>query len=467
MVLCALVETAFSGLFLKTYQLSQYKIRPFWCEIVSFNFSQGSKNKLVFTKRLIRFVVTLFLVCLGLFYLINKFVNNAWLLLLNYIVMLILCPVLMIFAHFIIYPCEMLIRFYYKCRAKKKLAKKNIIKIGITGSYGKTSTKNILAQILEKEYKVCFTPLNYNTEMGITKTILEKLDDHDVFIAEMGARHKGDIKKLTDIVKPDYGIITSIGKQHIESFKSLSVIEETKFELAENISKNGSIVFNGDSPSGRRLFNMCKSNKYLVCDDRGYAYAKDEMVSRDGCEFTLVLDGKELRLKTCLLGKFNINNIVCASAMAKMLDISDEDIISAIKHLKPISHRLELIKNEYCTILDDSYNSNIVGAKEALDVLSKFSGKKIVVTPGFVEMGSDESMANFSLGASIADVADYIVIMNEINKNYLFSGAISHNFDKKRIFFCSSREKQKEIINLISTKGCVILFENDLPDNFK
>ena len=82
-------------------------------------------------------------------------------------------------------------------------------------------------------------------------------------------------------------------------------------------------------------------------------------------------------------------------------------------------------------------------------------------------MGEAGSMSNFALGASVADVADYIVIMNEINKNYLFSGAISHNFDKNKIFFCSTREKQKEIINLISTKGCVILFENDLPDNFK
>lgn len=467
MVICSIVEMLFSFLFLKTYQLSGYKIKAFLNEICCLNFSQGNKNKIVFTKRLIRFLLTLFLLYLGIFYIVNRFIGNVWLLLLDYIVLLLFCPLIMTVAHFIILPFEKLIRLIYIKKAERRLAKKKIIKIGITGSYGKTSTKNILTQILEKEYKVCSTPLSYNTEMGITKTILEKLDDHDVFIAEMGARHRGDIKKLTDIVKPDYGILTTIGKQHIETFKSLSNIEETKFELAENIPKKGSMIFSGDTASGIKLFRKCKTNKYLVCDKGGYAFAKEEKVSKNGCEFTLVLDGKEINLKTKLLGRFNINNIVCACAVANLLNISQEDIVSAVKNLKPTSHRLELIENGYCTILDDSYNSNIVGAKEALEVLSKFEGQKIVITPGFVEMGNDSSMENFSLGASIADVADYIIIMNEINKNYLFSGAISHNFDKKRIFFCSTREKQKEIINLISSKGCVILFENDLPDNFK
>lgn len=467
MILCACVSLAFSFLFLKTYQLSSYKIKIFLREIFALNLSFGSKNKIIFTKRLIRFIIALFLLNLGIFYVINAFVGNIWILLLDYFVVLLLNPLIMSLAHFIIYPFEVGIKLYYIKRAERKLGKKKIIKIGITGSYGKTTTKNILAEILGKEYKVCVTPLNYNTEMGITKTVLENLDDHDIFIAEMGARNRGDIKKLTDIVKPDYGIITTIGKQHIQSFKTLSIIEKTKFELAEGVSNKGGVIFNGDNPSGMRLFARCDKNKYLVCDKRGFAYSKNEVVTSSGCEFDLVLDGEVLKIKTRLLGKCNINNIVCACAMSKILNISSHDIISAVKNLKPTSHRLELINTPYCTILDDSYNSNILGSKEALNVLSKFEGQKIVVTPGFVEMGEDSSMANFSLGASIADVADYIVIMNEINKNYIFSGAISHNFDKNKIFFCSTRERQKEIINLISTKGCVILFENDLPDNFK
>ena len=126
-----------------------------------------------------------------------------------------------------------------------------------------------------------------------------------------------------------------------------------------------------------------------------------------------------------------------------------------------------MLKNNYSTILDDSYNSNAIGAKEALEVLSRFKGVKIVVTPGLVEMGAQQSQANFKLGTQIADVADYIIIMNEINKNDLLSGAISHNFDRNKIFFASTRKKQKEILELLTIKGCVILFENDLPDNYQ
>ena len=181
----------------------------------------------------------------------------------------------------------------------------------------------------------------------------------------------------------------------------------------------------------------------------------------------MILDKDILHIETKLLGKCNINNIVTASTLAHLLGISNNDIVSAVKSLLPSPHRLELIKNNYFTIIDDSYNSNIIGAKEALETLSKFQGSKIVVTPGLVEMGEEQSDVNFKLGTMIADVAYYIIIMNETNKNYILSGAISHNFDREKIYFCSSRKRQKELLQLLTNKGCVVLFENDLPDNYK
>ena len=324
-----------------------------------------------------------------------------------------------------------------------------------------------MANILGKEYKVCTTPKNFNTEMGVTRAILENLDDHDIFIAEMGAKHKGDIEKLTKIVKPKYGILTSIGPQHIETFKTLKNIEQTKNELPLNLTKGGAMVFNGDNKSTLKLYQVFKGNKYLTNQQKGFAYAKNIETSENGSTFDLVIDGKEMKVFTRLLGNCNIHNIVTASALAYILGIKEEDIISAIKSLTPPPHRLEIIKNSYSTIIDDSYNSNVVGAREALEVLSKFRGVKIVVTPGLVEMGAEQSSVNFKLGGEIADVADYIIIMNEVNKNYLLSGAIAHNFDKNKIYFASTRKKQKEILQLLMIKGCVILFENDLPDNYK
>lgn len=465
--ICAIVYTAFSFMFIKTYQLNGYNIKIFIKKIFELNLAFGDKSKLVITKRILRFEIGLLIFAYGLFLLINTYLKSVVGIVLIYSLVLILTPFSITFVHFLLFPLEILIKKVYILKAKKKLSKYKIVKIGITGSYGKTSTKNILTTILEKEYKVCCTPKNFNTEMGITKTILEKLDDHDIFIAEMGARHKGDIEVLAKIVKPDYGILTTIGAQHLETFKNLQTIEETKNELPVYLKDNGVMIFNGDSKSTKKLYTAFTGEKYLACDKNGYSYADNINTNSNGSNFDLIINGELMQVKTKLLGRCNIDNIVTAATLAYILGISKEDIVSAIFSLIPTPHRLELLKNGYSTIIDDSYNSNLIGAQEALNVLSKFEGRKIVITPGFVEMGSEQSNANFKLGGLIADVADYIVIVDEVNKNQLLSGAIAHNFDRQKIFFASTRKKQKEILSLITTKDCVILFENDLPDNYK
>ena len=465
--ICVCMYICWSLLFCKYYQLNSYKIKEFFINIYQHNIFVGNKNKIVFTKRMTRFIVFLGIIAFLLFFLINFYVKNIFLIILDYLVMFIFCPLIVGIAHMIILPLENLIKKIYMFKAERKLKRLNIIKIAITGSFGKTSTKNILTEILEKEFKVCQTPQNYNTEMGITKTILEKLDDHDIVIFEMGARTIGDIKKLVKFTNPNYGIMTPIGKQHLETFKSLENIEKTKNELPEYISGKGIMIFNGKSKSNITLYNNFTGEKYLTCKTNSFAYAKNITVSEKGSEFDMVIDNHILHIKTMLMGSLNIDNIVTASALAYIIGIKDDDIISAIKKLKPVGHRLELLENNHFSIIDDSYNSNEVGFTEALDVLSKFQGQKIVITPGVVEMGDEQSSVNFRLGAKIADVADFIIIMNETNKNYLLSGAISHNFDRKNIFFCNSREKQQEILKLIVSKGCVVLFENDLPDNYK
>ena len=465
--ICALVYVAFSYIFVKTYQLNAYDINKFIKCVFDLNLSFGDKSKLVFTKRLFRFEIGLLLFAYGIFLIINFYLRSVIGIVLTYYIFLIFMPFSMSFVHFLLLPIEIIIKKTYIFKAKKKLSKYKIIKIGITGSYGKTSTKNILTALLEKEYKVCCTPKNFNTEMGITKTILENLDDHDIFIAEMGARHKGDIEVLAKMVRPNYGILTTIGPQHIETFKNLQTIEATKNELSLNLEENGVMIFNGDSKSTQKLYTMFPGEKYLACDKNGFSYADNIKIDSNGSAFELIINGEVMIVKTKLLGRCNINNIVTAATLAYILGIKKEDIVSAIYSLPPIPHRLEILKNDYSTIIDDSYNSNMIGAKEALEVLSKFEGSKIVVTPGFVEMGSEQSIMNFKLGGLIADVADYIIIMDDVNKNQILSGAIAHNFDKQKIYFACTRKKQKEILSLITTKNCVILFENDLPDNYK
>ncbi len=464
---CVILYMVWSYLFIKTYQLTGYRIKLFLTNIFELNLAYGDKNKLVLTKRLCRFVLALAIVAIGLFFLVNYFVHNVFLRIFDCALLFLLVPFVIAGVHYLLWPIEKLIKIMYVKRAKRKLGRLDIIKIGITGSYGKTSTKTILATMLEKEYKVCATPKSYNTEMGVTKTILSNLDDHDVFIAEMGARHRGDIETLTKLVKPSYGILTTIGNQHIETFGSTRCIEETKNELPQNMPDDGVMVFNGDSQSTRRLYDRYSGEKYLTNSKDGYAYAENVVIGPSGSKFDLVLNGARLPVKTRLLGNCNIHNIVTAAAMASRLGITNQDLASAIAMLEPVPHRLEIVKNNFSTIIDDSYNCNIVGSSEALDVLSRFEGLKIVVTPGIVEMGKEQSDVNFKLGAMIADVADYIIIMNDTNKNYILSGAISHNFPREKIYFAQTRKKQKEILQLIMVKGAVVLFENDLPDNYR
>ena len=465
--ICVVLFIFLSYLFVKTYQLSGYNVPAFLKNVFDLKLAYGDKNKLVFTKRIIRFYIFLTILSFFLFFLVNFYIKNIYLKIFFFFLIFLCLPLCIVIVHYISLPVELLIKQYYISKAIRKLKKKKIIKIGITGSFGKTSTKNILKEILEKKYKVCASPKNYNTEMGLSKTILEYLDDHNILIAEMGARHKGDIKILAKMVEPDYGIITTIGPQHLETFKSLETIEDTKFELAENLKQDGVMIFNGDSNSTKKLYDRFDGKKYLVCDKNGFSYAEDIEINSRGSKFKLYIDGKQFDIETELLGKCNIDNIVTASTVAYLLEVPREDIENAVKELQPTKHRLEIIKNNACTVIDDSYNSNIIGCKEALDTLNMFKGKKIVITPGMVELGNEQSEINFKFGGMIADVADYIIIMNNVNKNEILSGAIAHNFKKENIFFAETRKKQKELLEKIVSKDCVILFENDLPDNYK
>ncbi len=454
-------------LFYKTFQLCGYKIRVFIDTLFSKGVAYGNKNKLRLTKRMVRLIVCHMLICSVLLFCSYIFVTSYALNFLNTLVIYIFSPVILILAHIIVLPLEKLIKLYYIKKAKKKILNSQVKVIGITGSFGKTSTKNILAHLLEKSYKICKTPLNYNTEMGVTKTILEKLDDEDFLIVEMGARYKGDIAKLCEIARPDFAVVTTVGQQHLETFGNLETIEKTKYEIIECSKKGAPVFINCDSPSSNRIYHKCKKNKFAVCRFQTYAYPTDIIFDKDGSSFVLNIEGDRLKCKTTLLGRCNIDNIVTASAVAYYLGVSKEDIVDAIRTLKPTPHRLELIKNGDVCILDDAYNSNLIGAKEALNILSTFKGRKIVVTPGFVELGKESSISNFKLGTAIADVADYVLIMNDINKNYILSGLISHNFDKDKIFFASTREEQIRQLSRLTCENCVVLFENDLPDNYK
>lgn len=456
--------TLIGFIFIKNFQLENYKIKRYIKNIVRFDFSFGDKNKLIFTKRVKRLILINFLLNFAYFLLFFGLIPYFWINFGLSIVLILFSPIVIVISFAVAKPMEELIKLHYLKKAKRKLQKLNCKKIAITGSFGKTSTKNILYQILAEEFDVCATPKSYNTPMGICKTILEDLKETDeFFIVEMGARHVGDIGFLAKYVGVDFGIMTPIGNCHLETFGSIENIEKTKYELCENTKDV--VIFNGKSKSTKKLYKKYPQKKYLVCEEGSFAYAKDAVSNSDGTEFVMMLDGKQFLCQTKLLGKANIDNIVVATAMAYLLGESLYNIQNAIKHIQPTPHRLELIKGQFVDVIDDSYNSNFEGFKQALEVLASFEGKKIVVSPGIVELGKQQEKVNYDIGKEIAKVADIFVIMNQTNKKALNDGAKEGGLSE--IYYANTRSEQKEILKKILQKGDVVLFENDLPDNLK
>lgn len=384
----------------------------------------------------------------------------------------LLIPILVSLAHFITWPFETLNNRRYIIRAKKKLQKyPTLIKIGITGSVGKTSNKFILNSLLSEKYDVCITPHSFNTPMGLTRVVLDYLKpNHDVLITEMGAKQVGDIKFLCDMIQPTYGILTSVGSQHLTTFGTLENIAKTKNELIKSLPKDkGVAIFNGDNEPSMPLYEKCECKKILVStkDVACFVHAENVKATDKGTTFMLCIGDQSINCKTKLLGLHNLQNILMCCALAYELGLTLEQLKLGIAKIEPINHRLELKKENGLVILDDSFNSSVEGSKSALDVLKLFdSGKKIVVTPGLVELGSYEHEANYNFGKQLAEVCDYVIIVNQVNKQQISDGLKDAGFDETKIIYALSLLDAKLKIKDLAEKGDVILFENDLPDNY-
>lgn len=377
-------------------------------------------------------------------------------------------PFIVPLVHIILLPLEKLIVFNYKVRARKKLKNcPNLIKIGITGSYGKTSTKYILNTILSQKYKVCMSPHSFNTLSGLCKVVNNYLNiDDEVLIAEMGARNVGDIKQLCDLINPKFGMITGAGSQHLLSFKTQENILKTKFELIESLPQDGVAIFNGDDNGAKELYDRCNLPQKKLVGASSEISAKNINYNQDGTTFDLIIDNEILEVKTQLIGPHNVQNILLCVQMAKILGLSNKQILKGINSLKPIPHRLEIVKTPTNIILDDSYNASEEGSKIALEVLAKMPGRKLVVTPGLVELGPKEKQANIEFGQRIAKVADYVIIVNKTNFESIKKGLEDEKFSEENIVQAETLEIAKGVLKEILEQGDSVLFENDLPDNY-
>ena len=392
--------------------------------------------------------------------------------------MLILLSLLLGFVYYIVFiasiidtPLNKLEYLFYYTKARKKLKERaNLLVIGITGSYGKTSSKNILNEILSSKYITRPTPKNYNTPYGLMMTINNYLDKFDeVLIAEMGAYCKGDIKKLCDFVHPKYGILTIIGEAHFESFGTKENIQKTKFELIESLPSDGVAILNMDDPYqvNYELKNNVPVKWISIENTKADTYATNIKCGSFGMIFDCHYhNGEKIHLKTKLLGSYNIYNILAAVTLALYMGIDIDDIKNAVASLKSTEHRLELKKVGDIFMLDDAYNSNPIGASGALDVLKSMNGTRVVVTPGMIELGNLEKKKNYEFGVKMVSCADYIILIGKKKTKAIYDALIDNKFDMDNIFILNRVVDAYSVINALKEEGKDIyaLFENDLPD---
>ena len=388
------------------------------------------------------------------------------------IVLNILANMLVVLTNLINRPVEKSIRKYYINDAKRILKEMpNLLVIGITGSYGKTSMKNFLYSLLSEKHEVLKTPKNYNTTMGVVKTIREELKPiHQIFLCEMGATNVGDIKEICDIVNPKLGVITSIGPQHLESFKSIENIIKTKFELAESVKQNsGTIFLNYDNEYIRNNKIDMKKITYGVNNDKLDYNSYNLESSNKGLKFKIKdkSTGEEKELKTKLIGRHNIVNITGAIAVADYLNVPMKKISIKIREIQNVKHRLEVLPKGNITIIDDSYNANPISSKSAVDTLGEFKGVKIIVTPGLIELGKEQEKYNYEFGKYMANVCDYIFLVGVDNYESMRRGIQENKFDMKKVFKVNlPQEAVKQIIDWNLKDEVTVLLENDLPDNY-
>jgi UDP-N-acetylmuramoyl-tripeptide--D-alanyl-D-alanine ligase len=341
---------------------------------------------------------------------------------------------------------EKFLFFAFKKEAKKKLKSMDKLQIvAITGSYGKTSIKNFVAEILSKKYRVYATPRSVNTIGGIVKDVNESLpSDTEIYVCEAGARESGDIYEITTFLEPQNVVVGRVGLAHVEYFKTLKNIIATKLEIMQ-------------SPRLERAFIHTSVTDEL---HEKVTFFGNEIqninATLDGTDFELNLDGNILSLHTNVLGSFQTMNISVAVQIAKRFGMSDEEIQSAVSRLTPVAHRLQMIKAGGKLILDDGYNGNIDGMLEALRLCSLHGGRKVIVTPGLVE-SSDE--LNLKFIEAINSVFDIAIVTGSLNAD-LFD----KNLKVKNKIMLSDKSKMQEVLIFETRAGDIILFANDAPN---
>lgn len=385
-------------------------------------------------------------------------------------------PELLFAANAAVRPIQALDNRRFIDRATRKLAEIDPLVIGITGSFGKTTTKACVNSVAELRGPSYATPASFNSYLGVVRAVNEGLSSrHRAFVAEMGAYRRGDVAELCELVQPKIGVLTAIGPAHLERFGSLDEIEQAKGELAEALPPGGSYVTTADDARCVRTAGRTQAHAVFF-SAAGAADAEisaaDISMAEGTTRFTLrhrsaAGHHEELTVRSKLLGRHNVANLLAAAAVGVTMDLPLEAIARALARVTPPAHRLAPILNRQAgiVVIDDAYNSNPVGAAAALEVLASHeAGRRVLVTPGMVELGEREQEENRTFGSRAAEVCDLVVLVGEERAQPILAGLQAASFPEERIHVVANTAAAQELLAKTTRRGDVVLFENDLPD---
>ena len=468
LVFC-IVLTAFSIILKETIQVSVYATMSI-CLSGIYYFKSKIIKQAKFTKRYIRIYFVACLIC-GFYSL--AVVNFTWRLAKNtqYLACVFLgllptlTPLFISLSTLINLPYDKVRYEISKQRCRKRLRhNKKLIKIGITGSFGKTSVKEILYKMLSVKYNVLATPMSYNTPLGICKTVKKDVGSFDVFIAEMGARYKNDIKELCRLVEPSVGIITGIAEQHTATLGNIQDVKMAKNQLIEGLLPNGFAVFSTQTPLSLEMYEEATCKKFLVGEDPNcFVRLINAQQTESGIEFEFEVERKRYKTFAPLLGEHNAINVCLAIAVCVNLGIEVEKLLAVIPTLTPIKHRAQIITTPRgVKVIDDGYNANLKGILSTAKSIEVFSGYKIAVTSGIVELGKNSQKINTEVGKILAKSFDLVIGVGA-NARHIQRGVISNDVE----FLAVKRtEDAKEIIKNRTKAGDLVAFFNDIPDRY-
>lgn len=450
------------------------------------------KKAFVRTQRVTRMLVTAFILATIYALVSLPVIQNigiesdrftAALVALSGLVSFLLAPLWLILGNHLMTPIESAMRQRFIRQAESVLADIQPKVIGITGSYGKTTTKNFLHTMLNGRYKTYATPKSYNTLMGVTLAINTDLaNDYSVeyFISEMGAYVEGEIERICQLTPPDISIVTEVGPQHLERFGSIDNVATAKYEIIKNLPAHGLGVFNWDNPYVREMYergypdNRIAVSKSISPDDvvnhSPRFIATDIHETLDGLSFVVhdMQTNISQAIATPVIGEHNITNLLLTIAVAVHEGMSLKEIAFRAKVLQPAESRLvRQTSSAGITIINDAYSANPVGVLSSLKVLGMHTtGKRLLITPGMVELGDLQEEENRKLGIVATDYATDIILIGQKQAEPIAAGIRSTDFPEDKLHIFDTLTEATNWYQEHLQQGDTALFLNDLPDTY-